>query len=313
MGIDNHANDAIPHVVYAFDAGFRYCSILSAYSILKHRSAPTRISFLSGQEMPGISNAVELLSKAFPKAKLEVLVKPELNFKFETVDRIPTATYQRLSLNKYFSGRILYLDGDTFVRRDIASLFETDLKGKAFGAAMDSVIERDVFYADWWLLKKTKNSVKEILLVPHLINARRYVNSGVLLMDLQSARTNQAVAACFNTDAAVAFRIKYDFRYQDQDWFNHAAADHIHLLNPEWNALWGNHRTNRPPLPRSRRKAYRESRNNPALVHVTGQTKPWLKHGYKIPKAARRWDREYKDLMREMTLRLGVELRDSLL
>ncbi len=313
MGIDRHISDATPHVVYAFDEGFRYCSVLSAFSVLKHRSAPTRISFVTGCELAGLADAVKALSKAFPQAKLEILVRPELNLDFETGIRVTAASYMRLALSQHFTGRILYLDGDTMARCDIAPLYNTDMQGKAFAAALDAVIERDLYYTDWWLRKTTKDALKPMLKVPHLFDFKRYVNSGVLLMDLKAAMANETAKTVFDIAAAVAFVDEHNLRFQDQDWLNHVATDQIHILAPEWNALWGNHRTNRPPLARARRKAYRNSRKNPGLVHYTTHKKPWQDHGFSISRPARRWDREYKALMAEMTTRLGVELRDSLL
>lgn len=306
--------DNTPHVAYTFDAGFRYCSVLSAYSVLKHRRGATRISFFTGQELPGMAAAVVLLQKAFPEAEITLSVRPELDHDLNTGNHLPAAAYARLLLPRFVTGRVLYLDGDTCARRDIASLYQTNMQGKAFGAVIDSVIEQSMYYTTTWrIFRKTRPYMLPLIDNAHLFDLWRYINSGVLLLDFDRARELALLDKVFDPQAAVNFISKYQLGFADQDWLNHIVAGDFHILDPVWNAMWGSRRSNRPPLPRARRRAYHASRNDPAILHFAGGLKPWEERGRNLFSGARKWDLEYKGLMRDMTARLGVELTNTLL
>ncbi len=303
----------IPHIAYVFDAGFRYCSLISAYSILRFTQGPIRISFFTAQEMPGLDRAATALGRVFAQARIALRVEPALALDFETKHSLPPSSYGRLLLPDFVTGRVLYMDGDTYARRDISPLFYADLQGKPFGAMPDAPIQRDFCYTTLPIGAKVKNYLKPYIENPDLVDLRRYFNSGVMVLDFDRARELGVLDDIFDLDTAVAFMQRHQLPHLDQSWLNHMAADQVTLLDPIWNSIWGNHRTSRLPLNRARRRFFRESRRDPAIVHLAAPTKPWLDHGKPLNRARRRWDREYRVLMDQADRALGLDLRDLLL
>lgn len=307
MGIDAQKPSQTPHIVYAFDQGFLYCSVLSAFSVLYHRDAPTRISFLIEHALPDLERAVGLLAKAFPKAELNIVIKPELGADFAYAES--KATYFRLALSKYFSGRVIYLDGDTMLRADIGELFKTDMKGNPFGGVIDSTIERNLYLMKIGVRSAKKTNLKRHLVISDLINLDAYTNSGMLLVDLELVMSKPEFHRLFDCIAAQEFKVKHNLHFMDQDWINHVTHGNMFILDPKWNALWGNYRI-RFPFPRKRRVFYRNSQINPSIVHFTGSYKPWGPRRIRLRKGMVRWDLEYKAMMAEMTRILGADITE---
>ena len=311
MGVtDTHQT---PHVVYVFDAGFRYCTLVSAYSVLKYRPADIRISFLAGQDMPEFARAAAALMRAFPDADIALRPEPVLDLRFEIQGHLPPATFGRLLLPQLVSGRVLYLDGDTFARRDIGPLFHADLHGRPFGAMRDPPIERDLHYVNLPLRAKVKPHLAAYLEHIELFDMASYFNAGIMVIDLDRAAELGVLDDIFDLPAAVEFVRSHNFAHADQSWLNHKARGQVALLDPIWNSLWGNPRTNRLPLPPRRQFAYRASRRDPAIVHLAGPVKPWLDHGKRLSRAMQRWNAEYRALMNEADRTLGLDLREMLL
>ena len=301
-----------PHVVYLFDKGFSYCSLLSAYSVLTHRAGPVDISFFNAKPIPGFAEAVELLQKAFPNAKLDLRIEPELNFTFDTGKGLPPATYGRLLLPEFIKGRVLYLDGDTFARHDVLPLFEMDLDGKCFACALDSFVERDLAYTQVWWSGRVKDYLKPMIKNPELIDSTRYYNTGVMVLDMDQIDKTPALRQMFDPVAGFQFVFEHSFPFNDQEWINHKAAGHFKTLDPIWNSIKGNFKTARPPLSRERRRAYAASRQDPAIVHFAGPNKPWLPLQQPIPRQEKRWYFEYQAAITDMAQILGRDFRDTL-
>lgn len=297
MGITRASTAQTPHIVYAFDQGFALCSVVSAFSLLQHRDGPTRLSLLMNAEITGLDVAVAALKRAFPKADINILIRPEL--KAEAQCGLPPASYFRLALPTLFTGRLIYLDGDVLVRRDIDALFQADLAGKAFGAVIDTVIERNLLMVKMRLKSAKRWDPTGRFADGRPMDMSRYINSGVMVMDLDRAAADPGAGQLFDIQTAQDFASENTTLFADQDWINHVGRDHIHLLGPEWNAIWGNARA-RFPLPRARRRALAQSQTDPAIVHYAGGQKPWLPGTKKLRKSLRRWDQEYRAVMAEM-------------
>ncbi len=302
-----------PHVIYLFDKGFSYCSLLSAFSVLKHRAGPAQISFFTATPVPGMAEAAQLLQDAFPTSVITLRVESDLDFKFDTGNGLPAATYGRLILPRLVQGRVLYLDGDTLVRRDVLPLFEMDMDGKCFASALDSFVERDLHYLRVWWSNKLKDYLKPMFNNPDLIDSTHYYNAGVMVMDLDQINATPSLQRMFDPESAARFVAKYTFPFCDQDWINHTAAGQFKTLDPMWNSIKGNYKTARPPLSRKRRRAYAPSRRDPAIVHYAGPKKPWLPRNGSLSFLEKRWYAEYQDAMTDMATTLGQDLRESLL
>ena len=156
--------------------------------------------------------------------------------------------------------RVLYLDGDTIVRRSLAELDAYELpEGKVLGAVIEPTVDR------------RRLSGLGISDVP-------YYNSGVLLIDMVRWRSYDAEerlhAYCMShVDSIVA---------PDQDAINGALKGQIESLPPTYNycntyefypyrtlkKLMGN-------LPYYSEELVQEAIADPCIVHFLGEERPW--------------------------------------
>jgi lipopolysaccharide biosynthesis glycosyltransferase len=138
--------------------------------------------------------------------------------------------------------RIVYLDSDLLVVRDVAPLLDLPLAGHAFGAAVD------------WQFHDV-----EMQSATRIYGRDKELNSGVLLIDsrrwLEEGITEEAIEFARRHDNLVL---------PDQDSLNAVAQGRWHEIGYEWN--WQVARTvirdYRGPLPR--------------ILHFGGLRKPWL-------------------------------------
>ncbi|KAI0699815.1 glycosyltransferase family 8 protein [Cytidiella melzeri] len=140
--------------------------------------------------------------------------------------------------------RALYLDADVLVKRDLRSLWETDLQGKPLGAVVD--IGHPMGHEG--------------------VPKGQYFNAGVLLLDLARVR------AMLPRFYALAEE-RQASEYQDQDVLNVHFRDHWYPLDPEWNAQGlGTYADALSPerdvLDLDRMKTH------PSIVHFTGPVDP---------------------------------------
>lgn len=164
---------------------------------------------------------------------------------------------------------VLYLDGDTIVRRSIHDLDELDLdEGKVLGAVIEATVDRS-------------------RLRPLGIEGEPYINSGVLLIDLRRWRAanveDKLLQYCKeHRDHIVA---------PDQDAINGALKGNIQMLPPGYN--WCNSYVFYPyrvlkrlmgNIPFYTREEFESSIQDPTIVHFLGEERPWRKgntHAYK--------------------------------
>ena len=163
---------------------------------------------------------------------------------FDEYKNIPThaylsiAAYYRLKLSKLIPNidRVIYLDCDTVVNTSLAELYNSDLGNNCIGG----VIDIRVFNKRKW--KGTK-----------------YINSGMLLMDLKKIRENNIEQEFFDFTKNHFDRIKTG----DQDIINFTLENRITILNDTWNVQVSNF-TSRTSFTKS-----------PNIIHYIGQQKPW--------------------------------------
>ena len=98
--------------------------------------------------------------------------------------------------------RVLWMDVDTIVNRDIGELLDMDLEGKYVGAAEEPIRRKDPF---------------------------RYYNTGVMLMDLEKLRDGTA-------DRLIRLANERRMTFPDQDAVNLLLQTEIKEISPEWNS-----------------------------------------------------------------------------
>lgn len=111
--------------------------------------------------------------------------------------------------------RCIYLDIDILVGVDLAELFDMDLAGQPMGMALNSRME-----------EKVRTYLRSISLDPDA-----YGNAGVLLMDLDAWRREEASRKLIETGLALPSNIWFF----DQDMLNTYFKDRFLVLDERWN------------------------------------------------------------------------------
>ena len=154
--------------------------------------------------------------------------------------------YFRLFIPELFPqyDKAIYLDSDIVVPGDISRLWETPLEDCLVGACADTSIRS---------IPQFLRYIDEYVGVDH----RKYVNSGVLLMNLEALR-REDIAGKF-----LSWMEKYRFATvaPDQDYLNALCCGSIRYLDPDWNTM-----------PADRIPAGAQ----PQIIHFNLATKPWL-------------------------------------
>ncbi|MAQ38108.1 MULTISPECIES: glycosyltransferase family 8 protein [Thioclava] len=277
-------------VAYVFDTGFERCTLVSLHSLLTHASCPLEIALFSETPSAEFSRRIAALEKVFPGSTMTLRPLPGAARGAATRGHISAATMGRLFLPEVMTGRVLYIDGDTLVRHDIAPLGQADLEGRPLGAC-----RAPRMHGAWLTTQEPhrvlwprpfRQRVAAAQAIPGL-DPGQYVNAGVLLMDMESIQAEGFVQPMAD------WRQAETYTQRDQDHLNIVFRDRITFLAPEWNSIWGNMRTARRPFRAAERAAYAISRDDPAILHYTGKRKPWGGDTRARKTRERRWGAEW--------------------
>lgn len=168
----------------------------------------------------------------------------DIEHKLPNEQHFGLATWYRLFIQSLFPeyGKILYLDCDIVVLGDISELYNTDLEDNYIAGVIEHWILHSPIFSYY-----TKNAVG--------IDAKRYINAGIMVMDLDKFRENNI------EEKFVELINKYNFNVidPDQSYINYLCNGHIKYLPFEWN---------RTPLENV-------ECNSPKIVHYALGFKPW--------------------------------------
>lgn len=137
----------------------------------------------------------------------------------------------------------IYLDSDIVVLDDLAKMFDQNLEDNIIGAVHDSSVV-DIPP----LVEYIENAIG--------VSRYRYINSGILLMNMKKMRDNkfdQHFLRLLNT-------YHFDCIAPDQDYLNAMCKDHILYMAPDWDVM---------PVDG------REPVLDPSIVHYNLFAKPW--------------------------------------
>jgi lipopolysaccharide biosynthesis glycosyltransferase len=260
-----------PHLAWNFDAGFRACTLVALVSALE--ATPGEVhAHLHPTETMDLEADVARIAAAFPQARIHVSPFDLDAYAHLPEGRLPLAARARLLLTDKHDGRLIYLDGDVLVRKDLSALWRTDLDGRCLAAVRTPGEEVALVKAERVGDRSSRKRAERIRAHGRRLDdleMSSYFNSGVLLMDLTAIRAKGLDAAMRDIEGTARYTSR------DQDWLNMVFRHETRLIDPTWNSGWGNPKTAKRYVPDTMRAAYAESREDPAIVHFTGKEKPW--------------------------------------
>ena len=255
----NNTHLIIPIVLSADDmyAPFMYTTIIS---ILENSNKKTFYVFFL------------LVPHNFSKTLENTILKINDNYKcsihfiyinniFDNIDKkishITIPTYYRLLIGDLLPEefeKCIYLDVDICVCKDLSDLFNIDLNDNYIAGVV----------AAGYYFSEEKNC--ERLNLPSM---KRYVNAGVLIMNLKKIREDKMTEKFMEL-------LKNNYDSQDQDILNVACFGKIITLPPKYNAMVMRLKENNPLL----RELYNEqeineAKNSPYIIHYADKKKPW--------------------------------------
>ena len=173
----------------------------------------------------------------------------------EKFTNISYETYFRLIMPSLLNNtkKVLYLDCDIIVRKDLSELWDTDMEGYAIAGIQDTTrMQKKCF-------PRLGYDAKE-----------GYYNAGVGLYNLEFLRK-------FNFEKKVASFVQtYSEKiiYHDQDILNYVCHGLIREISPKWNLL-ESFMEKEPPVVSWQRNELLRWRNNPYIIHYASIRKPW--------------------------------------
>lgn len=169
----------------------------------------------------------------------------EINRKICVRDNYTEAIYYRFFIPEILSqyDKIIYIDSDTVVVKDIAEMYDIELNDNYIGAVVDEAVAGVQIFKDY---------VYGYLNVPQ----PKYFNSGVLLFNAKLCREENLEGQFVAMLDKIIFRVA-----PDQDYLNVICKDRVKYIDMGWNKL---------PVENSR-----FNKKHLGLIHYNLNFKPW--------------------------------------
>ena len=174
------------------------------------------------------------------------------------------AIYNRCFIPEIFKNytKILYFDCDIIFLKDVAELYNTDLKENCIGAVKDIGLQYALKAKTW---EEFRRYAGKTLKIKDLSN---YFNSGVILFDIKKLNDMNFMEKFITTLKNYPYLM-----CPDQDVLNLIFEDKVQFLNLKWNVSAGVLRAENS-LEILNNIDFEKSVKNPAIMHFIG-LKPW--------------------------------------
>jgi len=247
-------------VVFCFDKTYASYAAVASFSVHKHTQHPLRIFWLvPASDVPTLDTVLSHLADVgiYPEV-VPVDAAPFMHWKQSGHNR--TVTYTRLLIPELISeSKVVYLDCDTLVIGDVAELFAIDMHGSLIGGVLDNGASSKHF--------KT------------LSPSDTYINSGVLLMNLDGLRQDGFLLKC----GVIHDQYRDTMPFMDQCIINMYAEQRKCFLDAKWNFQVLSNQV------RYADYLAKFEQSSPSIIHYIGPVKPW--QGWCNPPIARLWQK----------------------
>lgn len=177
---------------------------------------------------------------------------------------ITLATYWRFLLPEILSdvNKLIYLDTDVVVVDDVAKLYSEDVSGYFCAGCIDIGVAKEL---------SVSQAAREFLCSLGYMDFSNYINSGVLLINLEYAREKKLFCKM------LSLAENNNFPLHDQDVINYALMNEggVKIVYQRWN--FAIHKDFEDWYPESLVSAikHKVSIMDLAIVHYIGSEKPW--------------------------------------
>lgn len=166
--------------------------------------------------------------------------------------------------------KIIYMDSDVIIQKDLTNLFEINIKD---------------YYAA---------AIRDLPLIDNSLNIKNYFNSGVVLLNLKLMRENDISSVLLNIAKS-----KYKLTYQDQDCLNICFDEKVKLLSLIYNYFYSFFLQYRKTYTieyinkcfGTNYSSYDDIKKDSYIIHLVGYDKPW-DYSYNI--LTNEWDEYFK-------------------
>lgn len=210
-------------VFYACDDNFVKYTIVSLYSMMKNASSDRqyKIYVLHTNISEGMKNKM----LAMQNENFEITFEDVTPYLESISDKLPIrhyytkTTYFRFFIAEMFPqyAKAIYIDSDTIVQSDIATLYDTDIGDAYVGACNEQAMVQTDVYGTY---------------CERVVGVSRYnfFNAGMMLINCDRFRNGHVL------DKFIQYLGEYNFIVtQDEDYLNLICKDHVYWLDQRWN------------------------------------------------------------------------------
>ncbi|HEY2531069.1 MAG TPA: glycosyltransferase family 8 protein [Xanthobacteraceae bacterium] len=269
------------HVACCFDQQMELPFLILASSLKRHLKGDRRVVLHALHSDPIAHDQayfVELNSATF-----ELRLR-QIENRFRGVatgpSRVTAATFLRFLLPAVLKDidRVVYLDCDLVVLKDITTLYDADLSDFPLAACLDFWLTGAPPFAPpivGWGVGDWHKFLSEVV---KLTDCKAYFNAGVLVMDLKRFRDTGLI------DAAEEFleQTNYKTVFVDQDALNHVINGAFVRLDLRWNVFGNRSETDLNNADCEIATSAALSHAEPWIIHYAGPNKPWSCEGRRI-------------------------------
>lgn len=241
-------------------------------SFMEHNPGRHKVYFLYGDVTEAELGEVGKLVSLHGSCMIPIRMEQEIFADMPVMQYFTKEMYYRLLAGQMLSQeekRALYLDPDILVRGSLEAMYEQNMEGMILAGVED--------YAVKTLLSAHKKEIG-------FGRDEPYINSGVLLMDLNRLRENFSMKELYG----IMERGREVFTYPDQDIINLMFRGKIKILERKYNYNTG-YGSEREML-KYLAGGFAKEKKYPVIVHYMGKAKPWHPDYYgKFGKEYRRY------------------------
>ena len=252
-------------IAFTPDKKFILPTIVSITSLLKNKNINTyyiiNIIFIQNFTNHDLNLFIQL-GNIYDNWELNFIKIKNIFKNFPTCKNLPHSTYIRLIFSSLFKNysKIIYLDGDTIILKDLLSMYNINIE-------------------QYYFVGQFHNGAKDEKFLKY---SKHYINAGVLLINLLKQRQDEAEEKLLKWGE----KNKKFLTFKDQTIINYCFIDKVGLLPPEYGILSNPFnfyikRTKNFKLGKYNRTEYEKAYKNPIIVHFHGPRKPWMENSKK--------------------------------